>query len=143
MYKSNISTARWIAYDIPGNIGWLAFLAGLILCFVKKPELMENPVMFRLLLLDVLCGVVMLIGIGELISERLQKLDRVLPKARLYRGFGALTVGSLAGALLSLTALTVSTTNSLGGGEYLLLLSGGGLLCFLFSGLLLKEYHRA
>lgn len=143
MYKSNISTARWIAYDIPGNIGWIAFLAGLILCFTKKPEMMDNQMIFRLLLLDVLCAGVMLVGIGELISERIQKLDRVLPRGRLYRGFGALTLGSLVGAIFSLVALTVGTVNSLRGGEYLLLLSGGGLLCCLFSGLLLKEYHRA
>ena len=25
-YKTEISDARWIAYDIPGNIGWLAYL---------------------------------------------------------------------------------------------------------------------
>lgn len=81
MYESKISDAKWIAYDIPGNMGWIAFLAGLILCFAKKPEIMEYPWIFGLLLLDLLCGVVMLVGIGELISERLQKLDRVLPKS--------------------------------------------------------------
>lgn len=97
MYESKISDAKWIAYDIPGNMGWIAFLAGLILCFAKKPEIMEYPWIFGLLLLDLLCGVVMLVGIGELISERLQKLDRVLPKKRLYRGFGALAFGGLAG----------------------------------------------
>lgn len=87
MYESKISDTRWIAYDIPGNVGWIAFLVGLILCFAKRPEMMENKLIFGLLLLDLLCGAVMLVGIGELISERLQKLDRVLPKKRLYRGY--------------------------------------------------------
>lgn len=41
-------------------------------------------------------GAVMLVGIGELISERMQKRDRVLPKKRLYRSFGALAFGGLA-----------------------------------------------
>lgn len=34
MYESRISDARWIAYDTPGNICWITFLAGVILCFV-------------------------------------------------------------------------------------------------------------
>ena len=24
MYESKISDAKWIAYDIPGNVGWIA-----------------------------------------------------------------------------------------------------------------------
>ena len=100
MYESKISDAKWIAYDISGNVGWIAFLVGLILCFAKRPEMMENKLVFSLLCLDLLCGIAMLVGIGELI----QKLDRVLPEKRLYRGFGA--------------------------------------LCFLFGGLLFREYKK-
>ena len=95
MYESKISDAKWIAYDIPGNVGWIAFLVELILCFAKRPEMMENKLIFGLLLLDLLCGIAMLVGIGELISERIRKLDRVLPKKRLYRGFGALAFSGL------------------------------------------------
>ncbi len=28
MYETKISTARWIMYGIPGNIGWLLYLVG-------------------------------------------------------------------------------------------------------------------
>lgn len=88
MYESKISDAKWIAYDIPGNVGWIAFLLGLILCFAKRPEIVEQPWIFGLLLLDLVCGIAMLVGIGELICERFQKLNRVLPKKRLSRGSG-------------------------------------------------------
>jgi hypothetical protein len=27
IYKTDISDVRWIAYDIPGNIGWMTYLA--------------------------------------------------------------------------------------------------------------------
>jgi len=27
IYKTDISDARWIVYDIPGNIGWMTYLA--------------------------------------------------------------------------------------------------------------------
>lgn len=142
MYESNISTARWIAYDIPGNIGWISFLAGLILCFVKRPELLGDSAVFALLLLDVICGAAMLVGIAELIRERRQKLDRVLPKLCLYRGFGALTFGGLGGLAVSLLALAAAWAKGLAGLAYPAVLCGGSLLCFVFGGLLLKEYKR-
>ena len=84
----------------------------------------------------------MLVGIGELVSERLQKLDRVLPKKRLYRGFGALAFGGLAGMVVSLLTLAAALVKGLAGAEYLGVLSVGGALCFLFGGLLFREYKR-
>lgn len=142
MYESKISNAKWIAYDIPGNAGWIAFLVGLILSFTKRPEMMENKLIFCLLCMDLLCGAVMLVGIGELISERIQKLDRVLPKKRLYCGFGALAFGGLAGMVVSLAALATALTNGLTGVGYLGILLVGGLLCFIFRGLLFREYKK-
>lgn len=142
MYESKISDAKWIAYDIPGNVDWIAFLAGLILCFAKRPESMENKLIFCLLCVDLLCGIAMLVGVGELISERLQKLDRVLPKKRLYRGFGALTFGGLTGMIVSLAALAAALAKELSGAGYLGVLAFGGALCFLFGGLLFREYKQ-
>lgn len=142
MYESKISNAKWIAYDLPGNVGWIMFLTGLVLCFTKKPEITGDKVIWVLLLLDLLCAAAMILGIAELISERIQKLDRILPKKRLYRGFGALTLGGLTGTEISLLALAAALINGSDGAVYLIVLCGGGLLCFIFSGLLLREYKE-
>lgn len=142
MYESKISDAKWIAYDLPGNAGWIMFLVGLVLCFAKKPEITGDKIIWVLLLLDLFCAAAMIVGIAELISERIQKLDRILPKKRLYRGFGSLTVGGLAGTVISLPALTIAWMNGLTGAAYLGVLCVGGLLCFVFGGLLLKEYKK-
>lgn len=142
MYESKISDAKWIAYDLPGNVGWIAFLVGLVLCVTKRPEIIGDSVIFLLLLFDVVCAAAMVVGIVELISERIQKLDRVLPKQRLYRGFGALTFGGLAGAVISLFALVAAFGKGLYVTAYLGLLCGGGFLCFVFGGLLLKGYKK-
>lgn len=48
MYESKIRDAKWVAYDIPGNVGWIAFLVGLILCFAKRPGITENKVVFSI-----------------------------------------------------------------------------------------------
>ena len=142
MYESKIGDARWIAYDLPGNAGWIAFRAGLILCAVKRPEITGNNAISAFLILNLLCAAAMVVGVIELISERIQKLDRVLPRRRLYRGFGALTFGGLAGAVFSLLALAIALMKDLRGTCYLGLLCGGGLLCFVFGGLLLREYKK-
>lgn len=142
MYESGISDARWIAYDLPGNVGWIAFLAGLIMCFMKRPEITGNNAILALLILDLFCAAAMVVGIIELISERIQKLDRVLPKKRLYRGFGALTFGGLAGTVFSLSALATALWKGLRGASYLGIMTGGGLICFVFGGLLLLGYKK-
>ena len=77
------------------------------------------------------------IGIAELISERIAKLDRILPAVRLWRGFGALTVGGLIGAAFALLTLksNISIVNAV-------MMTTGGILCFVFVGLLLIGYKR-
>lgn len=142
MYESKISNVKWIVYDLPGNVGWIMFLAGLARCFTQRPAIMENKIIFVLLTLDTLCGLAMIVAIAELISERIQKLDRVLPKKRLYRGFGVLTFGGLVGMISSLAAAVVAEIHVLEGSGYLWILCGGGLLCLIFGGLLLKEYKK-
>jgi hypothetical protein len=142
MYKSEISNAKWIIYDILGNIGWISFLVALSLCFIKKPEILERGVVVMLLMLDLLSAVLMLRGILELIGERVKKLDRVLSGKQLARGFGALTLGGTLGTICSLLAVAIACCNGLNSAYYFLVLSAGGLLCGLCSGLILKEYRK-
>ena len=81
-YKTAISDARWIAYDIPGNVGWIAYFVCVFRGLREKKDSYN--------IASALPGVLMLIGVGELISERIAGLDRVLSGKRLFRGFGAL-----------------------------------------------------
>lgn len=142
IYETKISDLRWIAYDIPGNIGWIMYMAGLVLCFVKRPNFLGSQAVFVLLLLAVIPAVLMLIGIGELISERILKLDRVLPKKRLLRGFGALAYGGAAGTALSVIALIVNAATVNAECTLLVVMAVGAILCTVFSGLLYQGYRR-
>ena len=87
-YRTTISDKRWIAYDIPGNIGWITYLV----CMVKG--IREKRVV-------------------ELISERICELDRVLPGKRLLCGFGALTAGGLLGIPIALAGFGKNKKRSL------------------------------
>ena len=143
MYESQISTGRWLAYDLPGNVGWIMYLICLIQCFVKQPAFMEIPLVLISLVVGILPALAMAVGIVELISERLLKLDRILPRKRLYRGFGALTWGGLGGIIVGLNALAAGLRAGFSAEEckLLILLAVGGGLCALFAGLIFKTFH--
>ena len=143
LYETKIPDARWWAYDIPGNIGWIMYLVCLIRCFVIQPVCMDIPLVSISLMVGILPAIAMLVGIAELISERILKLDRVLPKKRLYRGFGALTWGGFAGGIVGANALFAAMRRgySIKECQMLVLLTVGGMLCALFAGLILKTFR--
>lgn len=116
IYQSEISDIKWILYDIPGNIGWMMYFYGIY----------QHCTHF----LFFIPALLMIIGLIELISERILKLDRILTKRRLLRGFGALMCGGILGTIVSLFLNgTLQTTM-------------GAMLCAIFAGLLYKEYHE-
>ena len=127
IYKTDISDARWIAYDIPGNLGWMTYLA-MLAKMVRDREYGSAAI-------SAAPAALMITGVAELISERIEGLDRELPKARLYRGFGALTLGGITGIAASVVANSSKMTKSAMG--------GGAALCAVFAGLLLRGYKIA
>ena len=143
LYETKISDARWWVYDIPGNVGWITYIAVMIYLFRNSPAYMEIPLVKFSLIVGILPLLAMLVGIIELISERIQKLDRILPKKRLHRGFGVLTWGGIGGAIIALNALFAGVRRgySLNECYLLILLTIGGALCALFAGLIYKSFH--
>ena len=126
LYKTTISNIRWIAYDIPGNIGWITY----IVCLIKGRELSTIKRVS-----EIIPGIIMIIGVIELISERIAGLDRILSKARLYRGFGMFTFGGLAGMAITVRGAMEKEKRSG-------FMFGGGLLCAVFAGLLFQGYKK-
>ena len=127
IYKTDISDARWIAYDILGNIGWITYLA-MLAKMIRDREYGNAAV-------SAAPAALMITGVAELVSERIEGLDRELPKVRLYRGFGALTLGGITGIAASAVADSSKMTKSAMG--------GGAALCAVFAGLLLRGYKIA
>lgn len=129
LYETRISTARWLAYDLAGNAGWITWVVCTILCIKQGLTLYS--------ILSIPPALLMLVGVCELISERIAKLDRILPKERLYRGFGALTLGGIAGIPVSVIGLTVRSN-----GRLPLWMLVGAVLCAVFAGLCFKGYRE-
>ena len=129
LYETKISDARWWVYDIPGNAGWIAYLV----CLVKSMKSGLNA--FNALAL--LSGGLMGLGVGELISERIAGLDRVLPKRRLLRGFGALTTGGISGMIVSALGLVIQKEK-----KHPAIMLAGSVLCAVFAGLCWQGYKK-
>ncbi len=129
LYETKISTARWWAYDIPGNAGWITYLICLGKCLGQKRDLFSVAAC--------LPGAAMLLGIVELICERAAGLDRVLPKKRLLRGFGALTLSGIGGMLVSLFGVITHRN-----GSRPRWMAAGSALCAVFAGLIYKSFHK-
>lgn len=127
LYESKISTRRWMVYDILGNAGWIIYFVCLGLLLKRDINAFSVVVAVP--------AILMLIGITELICERIQKLAWVLPKNRLYRGFGALTLGGIIGIVVSAAGLLSDKVSSL-----IWFMLAGSALCALFAWLLFREY---
>lgn len=129
LYETKISDAGWMAYDVPGNIGWILWLYGTYA--ILKQGISTYA------LLNLIPALLMITGVIELIAERIRKLDRVLPKMGLYRGFGALMMGGLLGIPVSLIGIIGKQY-----GTVPLLMLAGALLCALFAYLLFASYKK-
>ena len=144
LYETQITHLRWIAYDIPGNVGWIMYIAACALSFKKQPVFLDVPLVLICMVISIIPAIAMVIGIVELLNERYYKLSRLLTKRRLYRGFGALTWGGFGGIIVSLTALFTSIRYgySLNECKYIVLMLLGGILCFIFAGLIFTGFRR-
>ena len=129
LYETKIPTGQWWAYDLPGNAGWIIWM----ICTWKC--LAQGITVFSVL--SLLPAILMIIGIIEIISERISKLDRILPKIRLLRGFGALTFGGIVGIPVAVTGIILKANGSLP-----LWMLAGSVLCGLFAGLLFIGYRK-
>lgn len=86
----------------------------------------------------------MLIGVFELINERINKLDRVLSQKRLFRGFGSLLFGGITGAIMSVIIIIVSINTGFEASKlkYVWELLIGSVLLIVFGGLLFIKYKK-
>ena len=134
MYETKISAVRWMAYDIPGNIGWITW----IVC----TAVIISGGMTPFGAVSAAVALVMLTGVIELISERIAGLDRVLPKKRLLRGFGALTAGWIAGVPTALYGVIAQDGVAGAGGRTAVIMLISAAVCGLFAGLCFIGYRK-
>ncbi len=128
MHEMKLSDAQWWAFDVPGNVGWIIWTVCTVLCLKDGAS--------RFSVLAVLPALLMLLGVTELICERAAGLGRVLPRVRVLRGFGALTLGGALGVPVALWGWCTGCNGSLP-----LWMLGGAVLTAVFAFLCWKGYR--
>lgn len=128
-YEMKLTDVQWWCYDVPGNIGWIIW----IVCNVMSILNGIGPYS----LLSLIPSVLMIIGVVELISERIAKLGRILPKKRVYRGFGSLTLGGITGIFISIIGIVLKAD-----GTRSIWMLAGAVLCALFAWLCFAGYKK-
>ncbi|ORX80580.1 hypothetical protein BCR32DRAFT_327661 [Anaeromyces robustus] len=142
-YETKISTKKWIIYDLPGNAGWILYLVRLILIFAKKAEFLNNKGILCIIILSFIPAILMIIDVIELINEKINKLDRILSKTRLYRGFGALSLGGLLGIIITIIGILYGYCITIKYDLlYLWFMFFGSILALLFSTLIFVTYKK-
>ena len=129
IYRTEISTAKWMIYDLPGNAGWIIWIVCTVKCLRQEANMYA--------VLSVIVAIFMMIGVLELISERVAGLNRILTATRLHRGFGALSLGGLVGIPISIYGILSNTDYGLS-----LWMLTGAVLCALFAGLIFVTFKR-
>ena len=129
-YKTDISNALWWALDLPGNAGWIIYLVFYGLCLSHGMGLYA--------LVALIPALIMIVGVVELVRERILKLDRILPKKSLFLGFGALTLGGLVGIITSIIGYFVLEDSIIR--NYQLWMAAGSVLLAAVSGYLFSRY---
>lgn len=132
LYKSDISNGLWLALDLPGNAGWIVYLVFLVKC------LLHGVGAYWIAL--AIPAIPMLVGVGELISERISRLDWVLPKKRLWRGFGALTFSGILAAIIAGIGCFLFPEAPVHG--WMLWMTLSGILLVAVSGYLFARYKK-
>ncbi len=129
LYETRISAARWWTYDLPGNAGWIIWLVCTWKCLAQGISVFS--------VLALLPAFMMVLGVAEIISERIAKLDRILPRKRLLRGFGALTAAGIIGVPAAAIGLCLKAN-----GDLPLWMLAGAVLCGVFAGLIYKGFRK-
>ena len=134
-YTTKLPDKQWLMLGLISDLGWIAYFAGFALYMISGAEGLETVILSALFLLGGLCVLTVLVGIIELISQRVRQLDRRLKRIQLVTGFGFVIYGSLAGFLLSTAAVF---TDIIGGYETgmcftaQIIMAAGALICFAF-----------
>ena len=128
IYEMRLSDRQWWICDVPGNIGWILWVVCTVVGWTKGLTVFS--------LLSVLPALLMLIGVAELVSERITGLGRTLPRVRVLRGFGALTAGGILGIPLAAGGWMAQV------GSLALWMLAGAVLCAAFAGICWRGYQR-
>lgn len=144
MYESNISDKKWLTLGLVSDVGWLMYFAGLALYMLNGADGLGTVIISALFLLNGLCVLAVLVGIIELILQRVRKLSRRLKRSQLVIGFGLVVYGALGGFLFTGASVVIDILFGYEIGMCLAgqcLMAAGAFICFAFGLPIMRSFR--
>ncbi len=142
VYETEMTGTGRVVCDLCLNIGWMVYFVTLMLIFVKRSDLISYPVIFGMLIASAFPAVVMLLGLAELISERILGLVKELPRGRLVRGYGLLIWAGAGGSAVSAAAAVYGLLATQAGLGYVFAMLFGAVMCALSAWIVFRGYSE-
>ena len=142
-YETGISKSKWLTMGLVSDAGWIAYFTGFALYIINGADGLGTVVLSALFLLNCLAVISVVIGIAELISQRIRKLSRRLSPLQLAVGFGFVVFGSLAGFLFSAAASVIDLLSGYESGMCFaaqIIMASGAVVCFAFGLPVLRSF---
>ncbi len=143
IYTTELSGAKWLTLGLLSDFGWIAYFVGFVLYMANGADGLGTTALSVTFLLNCLCVLAVMIGIIEIISQRIRKLRRTIQKGDLIFGFGFVVFGSLGGFLSSGASAVMDILMKYESGMCFasqLLMTVGSLVCFAFGLPVLRSF---
>ena len=137
-------SAKWLALGLLSDLGWIAYFAGFALYMAGGADGLGTVAISVTFLLNGLAVLAVIIGILEIISQRIRKIRRTVQRADLIFGFGFVVFGGLAGFLLSGVSAVIDIFLKYETGICFaaqIIMAAGGLVCFAFGWPILRSFQ--
>ena len=143
IYTSELSGAKWLTLGLLSDAGWIAYFVGFVLYMANGADGLGTTALSVTFLLNCLCVLAVMIGIIEIISQRIRKLRRTIQKGDLIFGFGFTVFGSLGGFLSSGASAVMDILMNYESGMCFaahIVTAAGALTCFAFGLPILRSF---
>ena len=142
-YRNTIDESKQRLFNILIAAGWIIYFISIFISFEFPPKFMYTGTMAQIVLFSFVPAIWMLIGIAEMIRERINKTRNILTKRQLTRGYFSLALGGLTGIAVTAIAWIYYYAKHLSGSTLVLaMMLTGAVLCTVFAGISYRGYEE-
>ena len=142
-YTSNLSAKKRLTLGLLSDAGRIAYLTGFVLYLTNGADGLGTVALSATFLLNCLAVLAVVVGIMEILSQKIRKLNRTIKRGDLIFGFGFVVFGALGGCLLCGASAVIDILLKYETGMCFasqLLMTVGSLVCFAFGLPVLRSF---
>ncbi len=134
-YTTKLSDNKRLTLGLISDAGWIAYFTGFGLYLTNGADGLGTVALSVTFLLNCLAVLAVFVGIIEILSQRIRRLNRTVQKGDLIFGFGFVVYGALGGLLVSGASAVIDILLRYETGMCFasqIIMAAGALVCFAF-----------